>query len=300
MYDLHLHSLCSDGDLSPADMVRTAAERGLTGLALTDHNTMWGLEAARTAAAEAQLTFIEGIEVSSFYEGCDVHILGFARTFDRSVLDTGLRSTRQGCRERVHAMVQRCHEAGFTKVSVESIAERYRELDDPSYISFDVARELQAKHALPVSQAHAMTVYGGACYVPYGDWLLTPLEVVQILHQAGGVAVLAHPGIFAHEVNVATLNQLLAELVAAGIDGIEVRHPFHSAVQVQSLSAFVTLHTLLTTAGSDWHGPSRFPENNKQFGQMGVTSEELDRLLARLDSFDGARAAQSQSEPVED
>lgn len=282
MYDLHAHSSYSDGDLSPKAVVMAAAERGLRGLALTDHNGIWGLDEAAVAAQAAGVRLVPGIEISTFYNGDDAHVLGFARQFNASVLRDYLRTTREGCRQRLEVMVARCHASGFGQVSIKGIEARYAGVTDPSFVSFDLARELVARHGLSVAEAHGMVVPPGACYVPYGDWLMQPQRAVALIHAAGGKAALAHPGILAREGSKAGLWNLLDELVAAGLDGIEVRHPFHDKVLTEQLKQYAGKHDLLVTAGSDWHGPSRFPANEAAFGSMGLTEEEFARFSDRL------------------
>lgn len=282
MYDLHTHSFCSDGDLSPSDVVKAVHERGLRGFSLNDHNGLWGLEEAATAAEHYKLTFLNGVEISTNYKEHDVHILGFAQEFKTEILEQGLSRTRQGCRIKMEAMVQKCIEAGFTKVSMQSIEERYKQYKNPSFISFDLARELQAKHNLPLAEAHKMTVFGGTCYVPHQtEWLMSPAEAIALLHSAGGVAVWAHPGINLAESDETAFTELLQVITSASIDGIEVRHPFHDEVFIKRMAAYAQEHGLLVTAGSDWHGPTRFAENNARFGKIGVSDEEWTRLLTR-------------------
>lgn len=289
MYDLHVHSDCSDGDLSPAAVVAAAGERGVSGIALTDHNGMWGISAATAAAQAAGLSLVAGIEISTFFNGDDVHILGFAQHFNQPVLEEGLRATRAGCRRRLVAMLERCVAAGFDKVSLAGIEQRYQGVTHPSFVSFDLARELVAHHGLSVTEAHRLVVPPGACYVPYGDWLMTPQEAVRLLHAAGGIAVLAHPGILVREGlpagqtgSAAQLWKLLDELVVVGLDGLEVRHPFHDAVLTEHLQQYAQQHGLLVTAGSDWHGTSRFPANDTAFGRMGLNEAEFARFLDHL------------------
>lgn len=284
MYDLHVHSECSDGDLSPVDVIVVAKERGLSGLALTDHNGLWGLKAAAVAAEAAGISLVTGIEISSFYNGDDVHVLGFAKQFDVALLEAGLRTTREGCRQRLEEMVGRCQAAGYSEVVMSGLEARYQTLGitDPGFVSFDLARELVARHGLSVKEAHRLVVPPGACYVPYGAWLLRPQEVIQLLHAAHGKAVLAHPGILVREGSEAGLWQLLDELVAAGLDGIEVRHPFHEKALTERLVQYAADHGLLMTAGSDWHGPSRFPDNEAAFGRAGLNEEEFARFMDHL------------------
>ena len=281
MYDLHLHSFCSDGDFSPHEVVERAYVKGLQGIALTDHNGLWGIDEAQEKAHEKGIEFLSGIEISTNYNEHDVHILGFSPQLKRSIIDDGLAKTRQGCRERIEAMVQKCQQAGFNQVSMKAIESRYQAYQNPSFISFDVARELQEKHNLSLVEAHTMTVAGGICYVPYGDWLMSPSEAIALLHSAGAIAVIAHPGITLAEEGNVLFSKLLEQLRKDHLDGIEVRHPFHTLDVVKRFSDYVAEHNLLVTAGSDWHGDSRFPENNAQFGSIGVTEEEWINVLTR-------------------
>lgn len=268
--------------MSPGEAVAVAKSRGLTGLALTDHNGLWGLTEAAAAAKRLGVQFITGIEISTFYNGDDVHMLGFARRWVTAVLRPGLQATRIGCRRRLQAMVERCQAAGYGQISMEGIEARYAGMKDPGFVSFDVARELVKKHGLSVTEAHRLVVPGGAGYVPYGDWLMTPAQAVSLLHAAGGVAVLAHPGIRRRAGSEKSLWDLLDELVTVGLDGIEVRHPFHSIVLTAQLVQYARRHGLLMTAGSDWHGPSRFPANEAAFGRLGLTADEFAHFMDRL------------------
>lgn len=280
MFDLHVHSNCSDGDMSPAEVVRAAKQRGITGLALTDHNGLWGVAAARAAAQG--LMFISGIELSSLWQDIDVHIIGLGTTLQENTIYHGLARTRRGCAQRIEAMVERCQAAGFKNVSMAAIQASRQTQANYCYISYDVALELQRAHQLHVREAHAVTVKGGAGYVPYGDWALSPPAAVELIHAAGGVAVLAHPGIIAAESSQEMLQAVFAALVAAGLDGLEVFHPFHDAAQRAALQAMAADHELIITGGSDWHGPSRFAANHAQFGRCGVPDSVLPTLQARL------------------
>lgn len=281
MIDLHLHSTCSDGTVEPADVVQTAFERGLIGLSLTDHNGVWGNEAAEAKAQELGLIFIQGIEISTAWQGSDIHILGYSLGFDVDQLTAGLATTRAGYEQRIKAMVDRCHVAGFPQVRWEAIQANRAYLTDPSYVTFDVTQQLQTAAGLSAEQARQLTVRGGACYVPYGEWALSPQQAIELLHQVGGLAVLAHPGIIAHESGEGQLQKILAHLLSNGLDGIEVWHSFHTENVIQQLQQFTAEHQLLKTAGSDWHGPDRF--RDEDLGEFGLAETDWQQLQARLE-----------------
>lgn len=270
MLDLHLHSTASDGDLAPEQVVQEAAARGLAGISLTDHNGLWGLDEAAGAAGELGLEFLEGIEITARYQTVDVHVLGYARKFAREILEEGLSTTRAGYAARIQAMLALCQTKGYEKVSWADVTARRAGLHNPCFVSFDVARELIDKYSLDPEAARKLTVSGGACYVPYGDWALSPAAAVNLIHRAGGKASLAHPGTIEHESRRETLLAVVRETCLAGLDALEAVHPFHTRDYQDWLMGTAKKNGLQITGGSDWHGPSRLFRNNAAFGKIGV------------------------------
>lgn len=280
MYDLHLHSTYSDGDLSPERLIDEALARGIVGVSLTDHNGLWGVAAAQAYAQGLPLPLLAGIEVTALHQTTDVHILGYSRAFKTEMLTDALTQTRQGYAQRIQEMVERCHAAGYDQVHFEAIVASRAQQPDPSFISYDVTKQLIEKQGLSREEARKLTVKGGACYVPYGSWAATPAAMVSLLHQSNAVAILAHPGTIVHEAGEAVLQELLATLVKNGLDGVEVYHPFHSPEVTKQLEGFVEKHNLLVSGGSDWHGPGRF--HDKDFGKVGLSKTQFDELLVGL------------------
>lgn len=275
MFDLHVHSTASDGDYAPADVVREAARRGITGVSLTDHNGVWGVDEARAEAQKLGLKFWEGVEITATFRGADVHILGYSQAFDHIILEKELTETRQGYEERIQAMVQLCHSAGYTRVSWPDIKARRSKFAKACYVSFDVARELAEKYGLDLETARKMTVGDGVCHVPYGNWALDPVSAMNSIHQAGGVASLAHPGTIEREESRELLLALLRELTASGLDAIETVHPFHTESYQAYLTEVAREFALRITGGSDWHGPDHLPANDAAFGRSGVSAFPL-------------------------
>lgn len=280
MFDLHLHTRYSDGDLTVTELVMLAKEKGLTGISLTDHNGIWGVQEAAQVAADNNITFIAGIEISTRFHGADVHILGYARQFNESILTDGLRTTRDGYAQRIAEMVRLCQAQGFDEINFAEIEQKRSAQINPSYISYDVAKQLQRVYDLPWDKVRALTVRGGACYVPYGNWAMTPSEAIALLHKAGAVAFIAHPGILVHEANHDVLLTLFEESVSHGLDGIEVQHPFHSQELINELNQYCSAHNLLISGGSDWHGPGRYHDTS--FGTSGINKEEFAKINDRL------------------
>lgn len=280
VYDLHMHSTFSDGDLAPLQLINEAWRRGVAGLSLTDHNGLWGVAAAREYASRLQLPFVEGIEITALHHTTDVHILGYSTAFQAAALTAGLAQTRAGYAQRIQEMVARCKAAGYDKINFDAIAAARVQQPDPSYISYDVAKQLVSVEGLSRDEARRVTVKGGTCYVPYGSWAASPAAVVFMLHQANAIAVLAHPGTIVHEEGETTLHELLQELVAHGLDGLEVYHPFHSPQLTTQLEEFAHEQHLLVTGGSDWHGPGRF--HDQDFGKVGLSETQFQQFLAKL------------------
>lgn len=280
MYDLHLHSTLSDGDLGPEELVAEAAARGLHGVSLTDHNGLWGIEVAAQVARDNQLAYVAGIEITALHHTADVHILGYSHEFAAPVLNAGLTQTRQGYAARMQEMAARCQAEGFTEVTFANIVAARQQQTDPSYISYDITKQLQHRHGLSSDAARHLTVRGGACYVPYGEWALTPAAGISLLHQANAIAILAHPGTILHERGEKIMDELIIALLANGLDGIEVYHPFHTPELIKKLEKIVAEHDLLSTGGSDWHGPGRF--HDIEFGKVGLTEAQFKQVIEAL------------------
>lgn len=279
-FDLHLHSTYSDGDETVADLVAAVAKVGLAGFSLTDHNGIWGVAEAGRLATAARLACIQGIEVSARSQEVDIHVLGYARAFDGVTLHQKLANTRAGYAERMRKMVSLCQAAGYTNITWEEVTQQRATQEHPVYVSHDLRRLLREKYQLSFEEVRRLTTRGGVCHVPYGDWALSGPQAIELIHQAGGVAVLAHPGTTVADVDQAKLEQIVSELSEAGLDGLEIYHPFHTEELAAWLAEYAHAHSLLVTGGSDWHGASQFPESHAQFGAIGATAAEFEALLS--------------------
>jgi len=242
---------------------------------------LWGVAEAREAAAVHGLGYIEAIEVSARLNDIGIHVLGYSAAFDVAAMHTGLRETRAGYERRALRMVELCGEAGY-ELSEAQLRERRAGQAEPVYMAYDVAALLTEHHGLSIIGARKLTTHGGSCHVPYGEWALSVADAIGLIHAAGGLAVLAHPGTIAHEASDGDLQEILASAVSADLDGIEVVHPFHTKEVEQQVRSYAASHDLVQTSGSDWHGPGRYHEG--ALGTYGVSVEEWERLHARLRS----------------
>ncbi|MDZ4064825.1 MAG: PHP domain-containing protein, partial [Coriobacteriia bacterium] len=190
-FDLHIHSTASDGSLSPEEIVRVAALRHMTAIAITDHDSVAGIPAAITASVAANIRLIPGVELSAVYEGLDVHVLGYFVDHDDPRLASRLSELRDQRRTRAAQIVGALHAGGYdlTVDEVLLLAE------GGSVGRSHVARALVERgHAADVAEAFKRFIgRGKPFYVPKP--VARPAAVVKTIRDAGGVAVLAHPGI---------------------------------------------------------------------------------------------------------
>jgi predicted metal-dependent phosphoesterase TrpH len=248
--DLHLHTTASDGRLSPRDLVDRAAAESLTVIAVTDHDTTAAVVEARDYARTRGLESIAGIEITAVADGADVHMLGYFFNPDEPNLADFLAVQRGNRMRRVEAIGRRLAELGMP-IDVEPIladarAQRGRSVGRPQ-----VARALiAAGHVADMREAFDRWL-GRGCPAFIERTGASPQEVVEIVHRAGGLVSMAHPGRTA-------MDALIAPLAAGGLDALEVYHPDHGADAIARYRALADAHGLLITGGSDFHAdPAR-------------------------------------------
>ncbi|MGI6363491.1 MAG: PHP domain-containing protein [Bacillota bacterium] len=250
LVDLHLHSTASDGLLSPAALVVMAKAAGLDIIALTDHDTTAGLEEARAAGASCGLRVISGIEFSTELDSAEVHILGFQVDHQHQGLHQLLEKIRLSRLRRIEQMIDRLRDLGFdlTWDEVASGASNASSLGRPH-----VARVMVNKgYVASVKEAFDHWLdRGRKAYVP--RFKLHPAEAIAVIHESGGLAFLAHPGLL-------PANSIIAQVAAMGLDGLEAFHPQHSPEQIQAFLLQAETLALHISAGSDFHGGPGEPE----------------------------------------
>ncbi|CAG0956213.1 3',5'-nucleoside bisphosphate phosphatase [Burkholderiales bacterium] len=249
-FDLHSHSTCSDGLLTPRDLVRRAAAKRVDVFALTDHDEISGLHEAAAAASEAGIVFIPGTELSVSWRDLTLHIVGLAIDPDDATLHAGLKTIREGRSTRARRMADALAQAGIPGayegamryVTSESLVSRThfaRFLVEAGYVG--EVREVFKRYLTP----------GKPGYVGH-EWATLP-QAIAWIHGAGGQAVLAHPG--RYPVNSTQMRELLAEFKAAGGDGIEVLTSSHTPEQFVEYATLARRFGFLASVGSDYHGP---------------------------------------------
>lgn len=242
--DLHVHSTASDGTLTPTQLVERALDRGLTVLALADHDSLEGVAEAQRAALGTPLLVIPAVELSAAVGERSIHILGyFVDPGDRALLEL-LAELRASRLRRAEEIVGALRAGGFA-LTLDQVLQ----LSDGGAVGRShVARALVgAGHASSVSDAFERLVGRGQPYYrPKGS--SAPLTVFRAVVAAGGIPVLAHPG-------VTRVDDLIDGLIADGLLGIEAYHVDHSPAQREHYAALASKRGLLVTGGSDYHSP---------------------------------------------
>ncbi len=269
--ELHCHTTASDGRLSATEVVQLAKLRDVSLLAITDHDTIAAHEEALAAGNALGLRVIPGIEVSSLSAQGEVHVLGYnVRPTDAITIST-LNSLR-GVREaRARGMIDK-----LAALDIHVPFARVQALAGDAMIGRPhLARALVEMGAVDSTQA-AFDRYlaeGKPAFVPHDG--LTPAQAVDLIHAAHGVAVLAHPALYRGD-----LGTLLDDLLAAGLDGIEVFYPQHTPAQVEQFKAIARQHNLVMTGGSDFH--TIMGDQPASIGTVHVPDDCLRELDARM------------------
>lgn len=240
--DLHAHSTASDGTQAPAAAVDAAHRAGVAALALTDHDTLAGIPEAQRAADAVGLRLVPGVELSVHQGDHEVHLLGL-HIRDVALLQDALELYRDRRRARAASIVDKLNAIGVG-VTMEGVL--------TAAAGGAVGRPHVAKALIAGGHVRdareAFDRFLGAGRPGYVDKeRLDIADGIALIHRAGGIAVLAHP---AGE----GTRERLEPLVAAGLDGLEIRHPSHSAEDVKRLTALTAFFGLVPSGGSDWHG----------------------------------------------
>jgi len=267
--DLHLHSTCSDGADSPAEVVEHAKGHGLAAITLTDHDTTAGLAEAGDAARTAGIEFLNGVEISTLYGHHSIHILGLGIDPACPELDALLERLRIGREERTEKIVKKLQNLGLP-VDMDAI-HALTNGDAPGRLH--VARVLKDNGACSTVQEafDRWLKFGKSCFVPIPK--ISCERAVEAIHQAKGLAFIAHPGLGS------ATRKLLPYLLAFPFDGLEVIHTKHSQADMAEFQALADERGLMISGGSDCHGGANGP---RLMGGMRVPYEIYARMQEAL------------------
>jgi predicted metal-dependent phosphoesterase TrpH len=247
--DLHLHTTASDGVLSPSEIVRYAKAKGLQAIAITDHDTIDGCEEGLLEGERIGFEVIPGIEISAEYSPGSMHILGFFLDIHHPLLNERLGHLQKARAERNPKMVAKLNQLGM-EVTYEEVlkASGGGQVGRPHFANV----LLEKKYVRNFQEAFERFLKKGApAYVD--KFRFTSKEALHFIHEAGGMAVLAHPNTLGVK-RYSELEKLVLQLIDEGLKGIEVYYPEHSAVEVAQYKNLADRYSLLSTGGTDYHG----------------------------------------------
>ncbi len=261
--DLHLHSTFSDGLNTPEDLAQLVTSKGLKAFAITDHDTVKGIEHARTDKA----TLIPGIELTATHEGKEVHILGYYINTAYAPLVETLDNIAGRRQKRLLEIVEKLNQEGKVKLDKDELI---ASLGSGSYNRLNLAR-FMVKKGVTSSVERAFASYIGDKSPAYEAVnYFSPVAAIKMIHKAGGIAFLAHP----YSNNTSAL---IPELVECGMNGIEAFHPSHSESDIRKCLDRAEHFKIGISGGSDYHGNTGSP---RKILSAGLTGERLVEFMA--------------------
>ena len=271
--DLHVHSNASDGTFSPSQVVELAKNAGLDAFALTDHDTTAGVPEALEKGRDLNIEVIPGIEVSSSFDGTEIHILGLFVNSDDPVLAAMLEKMRISRDRRNEKMLENLAADGISFTKEELCG------DNPDTIitRAHIAHALVAKGICSgMDQAFKKYLQYGGRYCPQKEHL-SPEEVVKTLISNGAFVALAHP--FQYKFGDKKTEELIAHMADLGMKGLEVYHSSNNKLESRKLQEMAVRHHLLPTGGSDFHGANKPKiDLGTGWGKLSVPDEVLENL----------------------
>jgi len=269
--DLHMHTTASDGTFTPEELIERVSRTAIRTMSVTDHDTMAAVERATRAAQAYGITVIPGIEITAVHGGKDVHVLAYFLAESAPGLQTMLAEQRQNRTERAAEIARRLAALGVP-IDLAPLLEGAARSGGKALARPQIARALiQAGHVATVAEAFERFLSeDGPAYVPHRG--ASPAQVVDLIVGGGGIASLAHPG-------YTKKDEIIPELVDAGLGAIEAYHSSHDASAEERYLAVADQYGLAVTGGSDYHG-----EGTRRAEFFGVTTLPVacfDRFIAR-------------------
>lgn len=271
--DLHTHTTASDGVCSPAENVRLAAEAGLVAIAITDHDTVSGIAEAQLAGEKYNVIVIPGVEISTAVGNRDIHILGYNCDLEDEDFKDFLHQQQNVRGLRNIRLVERLAELDIN-VSIEEILEQTPTLNGQSdSIGRPHFAQALIRLGLVQSMDEAFKKYlatGGQAFVSIPR--ISPEVAIDHIRAAGGVAVIAHPGLYNND-------ELVLQLLAYGVDGIEAYHSDHTTEQEKQYQTWANECNIMATAGSDFHGSRNGEVYHGPIGNRKIEMNKVDKIV---------------------
>ena len=268
LIDLHVHSSVSDGTLTPREVTALALSTGLSAYALTDHDSVGGLKEAMQAAEGSPLLVVPGTELSSIYEGTEIHILGLFLDPEAAELTNALKELREARARRNEEMISRFQKDGFKL----SLSDLYDQNANPVVTRAHFARALLEKgYVSSIDQAFRLYLDQGKKYFLPKE-TISPQESIRLILSAGGFPALAHP--IQYKLGWKKTEDMMRNLKEMGLMGAEVYYSSHTSYDSSILREICRRYDLLPTGGSDFHGSNK-PDIRLGSGRGGLRVSEL-------------------------
>ena len=266
--DLHVHSTFSDGIHTPTRLVEIAQGKGLSALALSDHDSLGGFDELTTAAEGTDLEVISGVELSCEHNGGDLHILGYGVDTASERLQGMLKEFRDTRERRGVKIVEKLGELGVD-IDINAVLQKAGEgaLGRPHIAE----ALLEGGHVSEFGEAFSKYI-GEHCPAYVDKFKISPQDAVSAIQDAGGLAFVAHPGYYLEDADV------FERLLDQGFDGVEVHHPHHNRGVIGQLLDIAERRNLLISGGSDFHGFA----GRDNMGEPHVPYALLERIKQRL------------------
>ncbi|MCM1495928.1 MAG: PHP domain-containing protein [Bacteroides sp.] len=276
--DLHVHSNASDGTLTPREVVALAIEKNLAAIALSDHDTVKGVEEAIQAAKGSNLVVIPATELSCYYQGIEIHILGLFVDYKNPEFLEKLEELEQARQQRNLDMIKKFQEAGIS-ITLEDL-----QAGNPNSVitRAHFARALVQKGICKDKKTAFDRYVGVGCpyYLPKPQ--ITPEISLPLITRAGGLPILAHPMLY--HLGYPQIEELIQYLIPLGLKGVEAYHSSNYTEQSNKLRSLAVKYNLVISGGSDFHGSNK-PDIELGTGRGGlrVTEHILNQLLQSLE-----------------
>lgn len=274
LVDFHMHSIYSDGVKSPEGLLRHAIDCNLSMMALTDHDEIDGIKALRTAQEqldpEKTIKIINGCEFSADYKDKSIHILGYRFDETNKELRDFIKYFKSKREERIDEIIKRCNNVGYC-ISKDELLKKFPKTQ--AYGRPHIGQLLiDGGYAKDINDVFkGILRKDSPCYVPKVK--VDVPYIIDIIHKAGGLAVMAHP-------KLVSSDEYVVEMLAYDFDGMEVYHTKHNADDVKRYKSLAKEHNLFITGGSDYHGiPGKAPD---KFGDFLVSAEDVSEFISLL------------------
>jgi Predicted metal-dependent phosphoesterases (PHP family) len=273
--DLHIHTTASDGMHAPTEIVQLAKQAGLAAIAITDHDTTGGIREAMEAGDRLGMIVVPGVEISTQVDGKDIHILGYYIDPEDKLLSGRLEHLRSIRDRRNERIIGKLNEQGIRITLSEVWHTVKKKPGEELTIGRPHIAEVLVRKGVVGSIPEAFDRYlgeGGSAYV--SPERISPQEAARWIHEAGGSAVIAHPGLYGDD-------ELVERIIGCGVDGIEAFHSDHSPEEEIRYAVMAERAGLVATAGSDYHGERMKDMRHQQIGERTAHVSLLQRLNRR-------------------